>query len=66
MGVPSLAVPVNGFTRGVINTEWGREHPWEAAGVIFFGLIVLCVVIKSLQHMGCIKEETQEGDASPV
>jgi hypothetical protein len=48
------------------SAEWGREHPWEAAGVIVLVLIVFCVVIKSLQHMGCIKKETQEGDASPV
>ena len=60
MGVPTGAVSAS--TRAVVNSEWGREHPW----VFVLVFIVLCVVIKSLQHMGCMKEETQEGDASPV
>jgi hypothetical protein len=61
MGVPTGAV--GAFTRGVMLGL--RGHPWETALIVLV-LIVLCVVINSLQHMGCIKEETQEGDASPV
>ena len=62
-----MRIPTEAVSRGTRGVMLGlRGHPWETAGVIVLVLIVLCVVIKSLQHMGCIKEETQEGDASPV